>query len=454
MRWGVLVSLVSLPILGLSAGTEAERVGPLNPSGMAVADDRQEMAIVADSKGNCFVAFSALRTDVNRSSVYFASIPAGGGLNGPAQALTPPRSGSPSLIQVGDALHLTWLEAMEGKKFQVGHRRSRDKGKTWSEPVYMSAGISSRKPMLTSATGGTLFAFLVTSQGGENQPDGIWCYRSGDEGATWQRVFPQNKAAGLVSELSPLADSASVNLSWVETRPQTFNLMFNRSTDGGKTWHADPVVVSASQYPVAQVRLSSARGAFILFWKETGAGGDRILTSVSSDGGKSWKSPLEILERVRGLTYQVSVGPDNAFLIWVEERVTGPDRRFDLKLAQFEVSRLNRTDGAVIKTATWTNTYLFRPDFLSLTKGEDLVAAAVVKELTSYSSLFAISSGKASSGGIVPIGPDEGERNRTLVAVVELPEGLGVLYREQPRRIVPQQDWPGELIFRRVPLSK
>jgi len=455
MRSVALVSVIAPVLLGTLLGASIAKVGPLNPSGIAVPEIAQETAVVTDSSGKCgFVAFTGISSDLNQSQVYFVAVPSSGQPGRP-QVVTPPRSGSPSLVRTGETLHITWLEVAERKKFRVGYRRSSDQGANWSEPVYVDGGISSRKPLLASGPGGSLFILFISAPGGSNQPDTIWCYRSGDQGNTWQRESPEEKVGGMLSELSPVAAPRALNLAWVETRPQGFNVMFNRAVEGEKSWLSQPAIVCESPLPVSQLHLSACGSDLILFWKESAADGDQIRCASSQNGGSAWNKPVEIhAKRVRQLTYQVLVKADNARVVSVEETSAGRDRRFHFTVKQLELSKLPESSGVVSSTVTtWTNTYLYRPEFLTATKGEELLIVAAVREPTKFSSLFLIPPNKTADDGVLPIFPEEGEMDRTLIALVGLSDGVGVLYRQQPRRRLPQEDWPGELIFTRIPLT-
>lgn len=454
MRSVALVSVIGPLMIGAVFAASTQKVGPLNPSGVAVPDTSQETAVVTDSSGNCFVAFTGVSEDLNQSSVYFVRIP-GNAEPGRPQVLTPPRSASPSLVLVGDTLHLCWREVVEKRKFRIGYRRSSDQGANWSQPIYVDAGASSLKPHLAPGPAGSLFIFFISKLVGADQADTIWCYRSADQGATWQRESPEEKVGGMLSEMSPFPSSQAVNLVWLESRAQGFNIMFNRSAAGEKSWLPQPVTVYQSPLPVSQLQYARLGSDLVLFWKETAAEGDRIRCTSSPDGGNTWKRPVEIDgERVRQLTYQVSVKLDNARVISVEETDAGPERRFQFKVKQLELSKLRESDGVVSSTVTiWTNTYHYRPDFLTATKGEDLLIAAVVRERTTFSSLFLIPTRKTASSDLLSIAPEEGGMSRTLMALVGLSNGVGVLYRQQPRATVPEQVWPGELIFTRIPLT-
>jgi hypothetical protein len=58
------------------------------------------------------------------------------------------------------------------------------------------------------------------------------------------------------------------------------------------------------------------------------------------------------------------------------------------------------------------------------------------------------------SGDILPLAPDLGGRERALLFLLPLPDGLGVLYREQRARQVPPPRYGGELWLERVKVPK
>ncbi len=426
----------------------------MNSPGINVPDGPHQASVAIDVTGKCYVAFTGISGDVPQGLVYFITIEPDGRIGKAPQAVTPPHSGFPSLVQSSDSLHLTWLEKVEKKKFRVGYRRSLDRGEHWSEPVYIDAGRSSRPPLLREGPGGILLLFLV-SDAGDGQLERLWCRSSSDQGVSWQSSRPQGENPGAPSDPFPFTDSKGICLTWTERRTDAVSVMFNRSTDGGRTWLAPIAVVSNRRQLMAASQLIRSADGLATFWIQQTDEGQRLYMSSSGDDGVSWGPPSEIdIEGVSQLTYQVVGDAHNAHVVTVEQKGAGRYRTFDLEVRRLDLRALSSERSGVNTEKVWSNSYLFEPDCRAVIRGQMLLTAAVVRSSIHSWSLILLSSDRSSnSTNIVQIAPEAGGKSRSLVALTNLPDTVGVFYREQEARRLPMGVLPGDLYFARVPVS-
>ncbi len=389
--------------------------------------------------------------------MYFGAVLPNGRVSKAPQPVTPSRSGSPSLIQVHGTLHLTWLEGFGKKGVRLGYRRSSDRGEKWSDAVYLESPVSSsHKPMLFEGPGGVLMVF-ASSASGANQPERVWCQRSGDQGVTWEKSSPQPPGWGPPSDVFARIDGDGVDLTWIERRTEGVSIMFSRSTDAGKAWMPAPVaVVRASRLALTAPQLVRSKDRVVVFWRQPTDKGNRVFLSWSGDGGKSWTMPSEIDgQSVRQVTYHVLGDAHNAHVVSVEQLNVGRNRTYNLRVKRLDLSDLSSRDGGVVSAkSVWSDSYSFKPEFQVLAKGQMLLTAAAVRPSIDSTSLILLSSDRFSDRtDISQVAPDERRRSRSLVALAGLPDAVGVVYREQQARRLPMEVRPGDLLFKRVPLT-
>ncbi|MCI0342028.1 MAG: IPT/TIG domain-containing protein [Planctomycetales bacterium] len=73
------------------------------------------------------------------------------------------------------------------------------------------------------------------------------------------------------------------------------DILYVRSTDGGRTWTASPPSLPGSGRPVSRPRLAARGNTVMVVWNETVSGNEHISHTYSSDGGGTWSSPGSLL---------------------------------------------------------------------------------------------------------------------------------------------------------------
>lgn len=155
--------------------------------------------------------------------------------------------------------------ATDGSIVIAGHdvlAESRDDGRTWQDVATSLPSLDVHGFARDPEDGTRMWAYLATG--------GLW--ESGDAGATWERVSPENV-------LFPVATTSP-------SGTRLFGVTADglaRSDDGGRTWQN---VASPELYPIASLA-ASADGAVLV------AGGPAGVAR-SDDGGANWsKMPFD-----------------------------------------------------------------------------------------------------------------------------------------------------------------
>ena len=137
-------------------------------------------------------------------------------------------------------------------------------------------------------------------------------------------------AAGTSTSTTPRICSSGKNVyvAWTDDRNGTFDIYFNRSTDGGATWlgsdlrlNTDPAGISQHLTP----RISCQGNYVYVVWSDFRNGWDDIYINVSNDAGATWLS-TDIRLDTDGLGAASSNGPvicssgTNVYVAWLDQR--------------------------------------------------------------------------------------------------------------------------------------
>ena len=254
-------------------------------------------------------------------------------------------SSNPQLVTDGDTITAIWVGFDDPDTFfgdeRIQTSSSADNGDTWSAPVFISGQDQlSTHPRLVSV-GGTITAIWSASDlfGGVR----VQTASSFDRGANWSvPVFlsgedQESHGPQLVS------DGVTVTAIWSAWEGGNETIQTSFLTDGGANWsEPESIFVDEEQEFSFDPQLVSDGNTMTAIWKA--ADRDRSLwiqTSSSSDGGRTWISPVTTLS---------ADGPMSSFV----DGVTG-----DLLFSNGGVETPMVTDGTTV-TAIWLNPSTFR----------------------------------------------------------------------------------------------
>ena len=153
---------------------------------------------------------------------------------------------------------------------------------TLREPVHQLDALA-REPMLVEHPDGTLF---VTGYEGRNESPDLW--KSGDGGATWERVDVGSPADGAVGNscvdlaVAPDGTLYFITMGFIADKMEGTHVTVGVSHDVGASWTW--TYLSQDQYDDRPWVEVAPDGTAHAIWND-GAG---VSYAVSTDGGRSW----------------------------------------------------------------------------------------------------------------------------------------------------------------------
>ncbi len=166
---------------------------------------------------------------------------------------------------------------------------------------------------------------------------GLWANASTDGGVTW-RDAPVRVDHGTAAASSPSLRCAGgvLQVAWQDTRDgelDNANVYTSRSTDGGATWLAEEILLTADPESTSQSLGPDLQvvGSFAyVTWFDNRYGAFDIFLAVSTDAGVTWGEPIRIDADQRGSAYsawpKVAAWPDGrVVVVWEDSRDGGSD---------------------------------------------------------------------------------------------------------------------------------
>jgi photosystem II stability/assembly factor-like uncharacterized protein len=199
-------------------------------------------------------------------------------------------------------------EKHSSRQFVIHVYQSADQGLTWEE--IGKSPLFGKEPSLTALPGGSLI--LTAQKMGE--PWEIYVSRSSDGGRTWETAMlpGQDYPRNLIVE----PDGSALMIRALESGwagKGSPHLQLGRSKDAGKTWQFSEGLIDwqyAAFGEVAALRLKNGRLLAALRRQIPGTHGegfeDTVLTE-SSDGGKHWSKPRQMVNTAEVHVYLTEI---------------------------------------------------------------------------------------------------------------------------------------------------
>jgi hypothetical protein len=308
--------------------------------------------LASDEKGNLHVAFERSEPGAKPEIYYTQSSDGGKHWTPPTDiSMTPGKSSHPDIaVERNGAIDVVWLDTKSGEtRPAIFSSRSRDGGKTWTEPMDVSntPGIAS-EPALATGPDDSVHVIWIDTTSGVKRPD-VFYSCSTDGAKTWTKALMISDTPGVSSRPTIATDSdGTVHVAWKdttsgETHPDIYYVQ-KKSRDA---WTKPAFDVSNSARISDFPSIACGQGKIFLAWSDNSRKekSPDIWCSLSGKNAK-FSQPLNI-SNTPGVSSEPSVTPDREgcmAVVWADtsSRINNADI-----YARLSVDGLNDVSGVM-----------------------------------------------------------------------------------------------------------
>jgi hypothetical protein len=303
-------------------------------------------------------------------------------------------------FHLSDYVKGTWIDRIVAQK-------SSNKGKSWELDTYF--GLNGKKAqdkewaVIDQKSGNIYATWTQFDQYESRKPEDktvIMFSRSGDEGKTWSPakvistftgdcLDDDNTVEGAVPCVGP---NGAINVAWAGPK----GLVFNQSTDSGKTWFKEEQIISdipggwnynidsifrCNGLPITACDLSQGphRGNIYVNWSDQRNGADNtdIWLIKSSDNGKTWSQPKRVNNdstRTQQFMSWLTIDQTNGRIYCVfYDRRNYQDSRTDVYLAYSDDGGETFNNVIVNEKSFSPSKYVFFGDYINIVAHNNIV---------------------------------------------------------------------------------
>lgn len=222
-----------------------------------------------------------------------------------------------SSIAVGadDTVHVVWYDSRDGES-QIYYKQSFDGGDTWQDDIRLVAGGTRREHPAVAASGSTVHVAWH-----EYRSAGIHVVtaRSLDGGRTWEEPITITATAKSVHP-SIAAAGDRVQLVWFESASGYTEIEHVMSGDRGATWSA-PIQISDSPYESWVGNVTTSGDEVIVSWVDYRDANEEEYTRRSGDGGLTWGAITRVSDdSADSWAPSVAISGDVTHHFWFDRR--------------------------------------------------------------------------------------------------------------------------------------
>jgi len=223
----------------------------------------------------------------------------------------------PSIASSPSALYTVWQENSTGF-FDILLRKSTDGGKTFSKPVNLSNNSGSSAFPRVAVYGNSPYVVWQDNVTGNFE---ILLRKSTDGGKTFSKPVNLSKNSGISSDPAIFIYEKNVYLVWDDDSPGNADILFTKSSDGGKTF-GKPVNLSNNIRGSFDPVLAISKNDIYVAWDDDSPGNADILFTKSTDRGNSFSiKPINLSKNVgRSLYPDVAISrSNNSYIGWSDD---------------------------------------------------------------------------------------------------------------------------------------
>jgi len=234
-------------------------------------------------------------------------------------------SREPAIAINGSDIYIVWSNETPGKR-DIYFKNSSSGAATWQSFQRLTENsLDSRNPKI--AVSGTIVCVVWEdhAQGHE----GIYFRRSLNGGATWQNARRIAKSQVFAGSPAIAVRGSNIYVAWSDTDPDSYEIYFRKSVDGGATWQSAQLLTDNSGFSESPALAAGGSNVYLVWKDNTEGGQEKIYFRKSSDGGATWKSAQRFTENSgTSLHPTVAAGGSSVYAAWHHYGLKNPEIYF------------------------------------------------------------------------------------------------------------------------------
>ena len=208
-----------------------------------------------------------------------------------------------SMAVSGSNIYLTWWDNKTGNN-EVYFGRSNDSGKSFDKPVNLSNAKGGSADSQIAASGNNVYVTWWDNKTGNWQ---VFSRASNDDGKTFDGAVmlkgigaspvkhlkaPPSNTTSVDTSVAAAASSSKEYVVWWDNTTGNFEVLFAKSSDGGKTF-GSPINISNS--PDARsigARIAAQGNNVYIAWMDIKPGQKQLMFKASNNNGQTFGNPV------------------------------------------------------------------------------------------------------------------------------------------------------------------
>lgn len=239
-----------------------------------------------------------------------------------------------SCVSSDGTVYVTWHDARE-KKDQVWFNKSGDAGVTFlSGDELLSQGEGHARNPAIACDGERVYVAWEDTRDGELEYENIYLQWSDDGGRSWQKddIPLDNDPDGSSMSKGPSIAAAGDNVwvAWFDQVNGAYDILVQRSKNGGEDWLDEPVRVdtdtAGAAYSAWPTIVGDKDDHVVVAWEDRRDGNSDIYANYSNDNGESFSSEDRRLDvgddagSANSFEPRVAMSGENVYVAWHDER--------------------------------------------------------------------------------------------------------------------------------------
>jgi hypothetical protein len=240
-------------------------------------------------------------------------------------------AGAPDNIRIAEyhgSVYSVWQSFFENKS-SIVFAKSKDSGTTFSSPTQISDPSKDSAFPQISAYGNNIYVAWIDRSA--NDVTNIFFTKSTDGGATFGKPFAITNYNGNSGIPKIYSNSTNVYLMWEDNSLKNYDVFLSTSSDSGNTFGA-PVNISSNPGDSGAPQMLVNGDSIYATWMDQSTGNFEIMFAKSTDGGKTFTTPVNVSAGAQDSGYpQFDVTGNNIYITWTHGET---DKNYDIFFAK------------------------------------------------------------------------------------------------------------------------